>query len=198
MNVTKIEAIIQEITQKILDAYPKEAQSALLLGCDRPEQLSRDFVDSLEAVKWLNPDQLQQTQGLVIKSLSISQLASVVSLQTPDYATQVIQRYLLAGKPVWVLQTELPEQTKGLKYGLRQQLQNLQTQAERYGIVFLTPETWSLVCDTRGRKAKTEAVTFITEKQLQKLMRQKDFQLPAGSRLTPLARDFAMAHHLTI
>lgn len=198
MNVTKIEALIQEITQKILDAYPQEAQATLLLGCDRPEQLPRDFVDSLEAVNWLNPEQTQQARGLVIKSLSISQLASVAALQTPDYATQLIQRYLLAGKPVWVLQTELPEQTKGLKYSLRQELQTLQTRVERYGLVFLTPETWSLVGAARVRKAKNEAVTFITEKQLQELLLQKDFQLPAGSRLTPLARDFAMAHHLTI
>lgn len=198
MKVTDIEGLVQTITAQILEQVEQKTSSTdLVLACERtlqtPPKVSGD-----KRVRWSLPtDPL--AQGLVIKELSLAQLASLVALQVPDETTKEAQAYLLAGKPVWVLETQLPKEPQKLRYGLRQKLASLQAEAQRYGVIFLAPEeALSVSSVTKRQKPVAKTGKFITAQELATAFQQKDFQLPAGSRLTPLAVDFAREHAITM
>lgn len=195
MKVTEIEELVQKITEQIVASCLLE-KSEYTLACDQPlEQLPNEVTQ--QKIHWVTTDQ-ENAQGLVVKELTVAQLASIASLQVSDETTKQVQGYLLAGKPVWVLQTNWPQKTNHLRYGLRQQLTNLKTQVERYGVNFLAPgESLAFEQLKKPVKARTKG-KFITEKELQAYIQQKDFQLPKDCRLTPLAVDYAREHSITI
>lgn len=189
MNVTEIETIIQKITDRLMaELTPKNTTN---LAFDRLEQLPQELADKPE-ISWVRPE--QEATGLVVKCLSLAQMASIANLQITDFTTKQVQRYLLAGKPVWVLTTEWPERKSGLKYGLQKHLLALHSQLEGYGVQFVSPEEWCQIKPPAKRDYTPKA--YLTEKELKQLVQQPNFQLPTDRRLTPLALDFAKENQL--
>lgn len=188
MQVDQIETLVQKVTDELM-------KRLALANTDQ-------VLSPLPVVPVTDPSGFSQLQELTIKKLTVPQLAASANLLATDEVTMQIQTCLLQGKPVYVEEIADTCGSGERKYAVEQKIADLKRQCQRFGMHFgqpaVTPVTRSFTNagPTTGNSTSTKR-KFITEKELAEMVRQGDLTLPAGSRLTPLAKDYARLHGFT-
>lgn len=199
MKVEEIETIIQKVVHKVL--VTQEVNHFFKIGIipysmSVPNKIKKQLLN----VQWESSEE-NDCYALMIDSLTFSQISAIANLQQIDYKTDTIINYLLKGKAVFVLQidTILYQKKQQKKYKLWKKTQELWQQCQDYGVVLLTdPVILSDYLNQKKHSSSKEKKIkkFITEKDLIHMQENKQYQIPDGVQLTPLAYDFAKKHHL--
>lgn len=192
MKVSEIEELVQRITDRICQQLPKPAFSLAFSQekKDIPDELYSHFPN----VQWRTNED-QESAGIIVKQLTISQMASIALLQENDLLTQRVLSFLLQGKPILVLET-LPAISKEapLKYHVKKTIQEYRDKCQQFGLTFYrSPQDYAdfkQACQKKSMPKTLPKRTFITERQLKKML---EYRLPPikNAQLTPLARDYA-------
>ncbi|MGM0125831.1 ethanolamine utilization protein [Enterococcus sp. AZ194] len=198
MKVSEIEKIIQSVSEQLFAtlSLPK-----CVLALDQeatlfPKELFAEFP---EGSSWTTANQ-KRVNGLIVRRLSISQLSAIANLQVIDEVTQRVSAYLLSGKPILVMESESIQSRRMKKrYHLSKTISEMEERCHSYGLYFYQTRGSSEAFFTECQK--TRAVTdlqkrsYITESQLIRMIQNQE-AIPTDSHLTPLAKDYAIAHHL--
>ncbi|MDH6363321.1 ethanolamine utilization protein [Enterococcus sp. PF1-24] len=201
MKVAEIELIIKEVTDKILkkiDSFPSATTKPAVAIIRQVGEYPQEKIAEIEkAVQWVRPEE-QSAQALLVNVLSLSQLVAVANLQTIDYLTGAIKRFLFKGKPVWILACEVDRQQlkQQARFGVFKRYDEFCQQVESYGVTFdCNLEEIAKLQHNLKKKLITKEIkpgtSYVTEKMLMQQLKNSDtFVLTAQQRLTPLAEDY--------
>ena len=93
----------------------------------REKEIPAELYTQFPTVQWRTGED-QESAGMIVKQLTISQMSSIALLQENDLLTRRILSFLLQGKPILVLETlpAIPKETP-LKYQVKRQFKNIET-----------------------------------------------------------------------
>ncbi len=190
MKVSEMEAIIQQITELICTQLPQPAHTLAVEKSDLPPEVYTRFPD----VCWQVQDN-EHADGMIVKQVTIPQISSLASLQEKDELTRRILAFLLQGKPVLVLEgVPVGSKKPSMKFRMKQTIQEYINICQQFGMYFYqSPQDYTDFLKECQKKVLPTALpkrTFITEKQVKKLIEQR-VPLRENLRLTPLAADYA-------
>lgn len=205
MKINEIESIIQKVTQEILKkvSFPDESSSIPIALLRQIGEYPKAVIEILSTkANWVRTDD-STASALLINSLSLQQLAAVANLQTIDRTTKIIQQFLLKGKPVWVLASEVDRNKlrKQAKFALLKKYDDICGQAFHFGIdfEFSIEKIDQLIKQQKSRDRNSLKAKYLTQNDLVELTKETDSPaIPYGSRLTPLAKDYVQEMNIQI
>ena len=100
MKVSEIEELVQQITDRICQQLPKPTLA--LAFSQEKKEIPAEFYTQFPTVQWRTGED-QESAGMIVKQLTISQMSSIALLQENDLLTRRILSFLLQGKPILVL-----------------------------------------------------------------------------------------------
>ncbi|MGM0209235.1 ethanolamine utilization protein [Enterococcus sp. DIV0421] len=199
MKVSEIEELVQQIADRICQQLPKPTLS--LAFSQEKKEIPAELYTQFPTVQW-RIDEDQESAGMIVKQLTISQMSSIALLQEKDLLTRRILSFLLQGKPILVLEIlpAIPKETP-LKYQVKKTIQEYRDKCQQFGLTFYrSPQDYVDFWKSCQKKSVPKALTkrtFITEKQLKKML---EYRIPLikNAQLTPLAQDYMRTQKLLI
>jgi ethanolamine utilization protein len=198
MKVSEMEELIQKITNRVCQQLPMPTCS--LAFTQEKKDIPAELYTHFPNICWQTKED-QNTAGMIVPQLTISQMSSIALLQETDTLTRRILSFLFQGKPVLVLAV-IPVVSKKnqLKFRLKQVVQQHMDNCQQFGVKFYrSPKDYAdfwKECQLSVPKSKTISKrTYITEKKLKQMLENR-IPLAKDAQLTPLAQDYARKYQV--
>ena len=205
MKINEIEIIIEKVTREVLKSVRLPTTNvtisiALLrqIG-EYPKAVIEGFSTK---VNWVQTD-APTASALLVNSLSLSQLAAIANLQVIDPTTAAILQFLIKGKPVWVLASEVDRNKlkKQAKFALLKKYDAIKEETVQFGLdfEFSIDKIDQLIHKQKSKDSPFKRAKYLTQKDLIELTKETNsLVIPDGSRLTPLAEDYVQEMNIQI
>ncbi len=216
MNPSELESIVNLVTQQVLSAMGQTAGSAcpqldglsrLLVvgdpGAPLPEELCRDAV-ALDLEDYRQHRNILRYDRVVITALDTTQLADIALARSTDDVTCAVLQALLNGIDTYMLASALSFRRYAGRgsTALYRLLENYARTLEVFGVKIAGQTPKQVLAEPKPPKYKAPAIVapkgsgtpnssrLITETEAAELLKQgSPVSIPAGSIVTPLARD---------
>ncbi|MBC1489817.1 ethanolamine utilization protein [Listeria sp. FSL L7-1485] len=183
-----IEALIKAVTEEVMRRLQLPDKKMIIMGQDSEHTLRQCYQKEYQVSLY---DRSERTCDiLLLEEIEIAELARISLLAPMNKKEQFIVEHLLEGRPIWLLKSGIKakDYKHSAKYAIRQALQEYEEKLVRFGVEFI---------DSPVKEAKISKV--ISEQDVINLTKNKsEFILPAGSFLTPLAKDYLEEHRISI
>ena len=197
MKINEIEIIIEKVTREVLKSVRLPTTDVTLsiallrqIG-EYPKAVIEGFSTK---VNWVQTD-VPTASALLVNSLSLSQLAAVANLQVIDPTTAAILQFLIKGKPVWVLASEVDRNKlkNQARFALLKKYDALKKETVQFGLI----DQW--IHKQKSKDSPFKRGKYLTQKDLIELTKETNsLVIPEGSRLTPLAEDYVQEMNIQI
>lgn len=205
MKINEIEIIIEKVTREVLKSVrlPTTDVTLSIALLRQIGEYPKAVIESLSTkVNWVQTD-APTASALLVNSLSLSQLAAVANLQVIDPTTVAILQFLIKGKPVWVLASEVDRNKlkKQAKFALLKKYDAIKEETVQFGLDFEFSidkiDQW--IHKQKSKDSPFKRGKYLTQKDLIELTKETNsLVIPEGSRLTPLAEDYVQEMNIQI
>ena len=194
MKINEIEIIIEKVTREVLKSVrlPTTDVTLSIALLRQIGEYPKAVIESLSTkVNWVQTD-APTASALLVNSLSLSQLAAVANLQ-----------FLIKGKPVWVLASEVDRNKlkNQARFALLKKYDALKKETVQFGLDFEFSidkiDQW--IHKQKSKDSPFKRGKYLTQKDLIELTKETNsLVIPEGSRLTPLAEDYVQEMNIQI
>ena len=205
MKINEIEIIIEKVTREVLKSVrlPTTNGTISIALLRQIGEYPKVVIEGLSTkVNWVQTD-APTASALLVNSLSLSQLAAMASLQEIDPTTAAILQFLIKGKPVWVLASEIDRNKlkKQAKFALLKKYDALKEETIQFGLdfEFSIDKIDQFIHKQKSKDSPFKRAKYLTQKDLIELTKETNsLVIPDGSRLTPLAEDYVQEMNIQI
>ena len=205
MDAKELEHLTELVTRRVLETLGKmhetvpqgatETWRMLVIGV--PSRIPGEYIGSAilcPVEDYRSSSDILRYQKVLVERLTLTQLADIVAGRETDKACSAVLQALLQGVEVWMLE-DAPPHRRSLRCNsgaLCQMLENYVQTLLRFGVRLLPGSgTPSLDARSAVMEYKSEKSGLITEAEALRLAErgERELRLPAGTILTPSARD---------